>query len=100
MAKKVRTARGDIIDFELFKIKEGLSTSTPSVEVKARERFIENKMKRRIKRAKNRMMKDMKDMNDETEVAPAAKSPELVTKKKVSTKPKPKRRIVKKKDST
>lgn len=82
MAKKVRTAKGQIVDFELFKIKESLSNFPTTVEVKARERFIENKMKRKLKKAKNKMLEDMKDTSA-VDVVEDVTSVDTPTKRKV-----------------
>jgi len=60
MAKLVRSAKGQMVDFELLKMKEALSTNPTTVEVKSRERFIENKMKRKLKKAQNKMLEDQK----------------------------------------
>jgi len=60
MAKLVRSAKGQMVDFELLKMKEALSTNPTPVEVKSRERFIENKMKRKLKKAQNKMLEDQK----------------------------------------
>lgn len=65
MAKYVKTAKGATIDFELFRIKQSLSSSPTSIEVKARENFIEKKMKRRMKKAKNKMLENIKDEKEE-----------------------------------
>lgn len=53
MGKKVRSARGEIVDFDLMKIKEQIAAAPTPLEVKARQNFIENRMKRRIKKAQN-----------------------------------------------
>lgn len=49
MAKKVRSARGVEVDFDLLKIKQQL-TESPSVDVSARENFVEKRLRRRTKR--------------------------------------------------
>jgi hypothetical protein len=50
MPKIVRSARGEVIDFDQLKIKEQLASAPTPVEVKARQNFIENRMKRRLKK--------------------------------------------------
>jgi hypothetical protein len=52
MAKKVRSARGEYIDFDLLKIKEQIASTPKTVDVKAREAFIDKKLSRRIKKVK------------------------------------------------
>lgn len=48
--KGARSARGEIVDFDLLRIKENLATSPKGQTVKAREDFIDNKFKRRMRR--------------------------------------------------
>lgn len=52
MPKNVRTARGNIIDFDLIKIKEQIASTPKPTDVKAREDFIDKKLRRRVKRIK------------------------------------------------
>lgn len=47
MPKKVRSARGVILDFDLFLIKKEIAARPKTMEVKAREDFIERKLRRR-----------------------------------------------------
>ena len=51
MGKKVRSARGVMVDFDLMQIKKQIAANPAPVEVKARQNFIENRLKRRIKKA-------------------------------------------------
>ncbi len=53
MDKKARSARGEIVDFDLMKIKEQIAAAPTPLEVKVRQDFIESRLKRRIKKAKN-----------------------------------------------
>lgn len=50
MTRKVRSARGELVDFDYLKIKEQLASAPPPVEVKTRQDFIENRLKRRMKK--------------------------------------------------
>lgn len=50
MGKKVRSAKGEVVDFDYLKIKEQLAAAPTPVEVKNRQNFIENRLKRRIKK--------------------------------------------------
>ncbi len=50
MGKKVRSAKGVLVDFDYLKIKEQLATAPTPIEVKERQDFIENRLKRRLKK--------------------------------------------------
>lgn len=50
MSKKTRSARGEQVDFDLLKVKEQIATSPPPQDVKARQDFIERRMRRRLKK--------------------------------------------------
>lgn len=50
MATSVKSARGALVDFDLLKIKQQMSRTPVSSTVKAREDFIDQKSKRRLKR--------------------------------------------------
>lgn len=50
IGKGVRSARGEMVDFDLLRIKENLATAPKGSTVKAREDFIDNKFKRRMRR--------------------------------------------------
>ena len=50
MAKGARSARGELVDFDLLRIKENLGAAPKGSTVKAREDFIDNKFKRRLRR--------------------------------------------------
>lgn len=50
MANKVRSARGDMVDFDLIKIKQQIASRTPTQDVRARQDFIERKLHRRLKK--------------------------------------------------
>lgn len=43
MSKKIRSARGDVVDFDLLAIKQQLSVTPAPVNVEARRRFIDEK---------------------------------------------------------
>ncbi len=51
MPRKARSARGVIVDFDLMKIKEQIASAPTPLEVKLRQDFIENRVKRRLKKA-------------------------------------------------
>ena len=50
IGKGARSARGEIVDFDLLRIKENLATAPKGSTVKAREDFIDSKFKRRLRR--------------------------------------------------
>jgi len=52
MSKGVRNAKGAIVDFDLLKIKNQIASAPKTTSVKAREDFIDQKFKRRLKRLK------------------------------------------------
>jgi hypothetical protein len=51
MSKVTRSAKGAIVDFDLLKIKEQMAATPKAAPVKARENFIDQRFKRRIKKA-------------------------------------------------
>lgn len=70
MAKKVRSARGVIVDFDLLKIKQQIADAPAAVDVAARETFVEKRLRRRGKRSSPATVKPLADsveQLDETE---------------------------------
>lgn len=61
MNKKIKSAKGELVDFQLLKLKQTLTSSPITVEVKNREKFIENKLNRKIIREKNKLLNKLKD---------------------------------------
>lgn len=53
MAKPVKSAKGQLVDFDLLKIKQQMASAPKPTNVKAREDFIDQKFKRRLKKLKN-----------------------------------------------
>lgn len=53
MGKKHRSARGEIVDLDLIKIKQEIASAPKPLNVKAREDFIDKKVRRRLKRKKS-----------------------------------------------
>lgn len=49
MSKKVISARGVVVDFDLLKVKQQIAES-PAVDVSARENFVEKRLRRRSRR--------------------------------------------------
>lgn len=52
MAKPTRSARGELVDFDLLKIKQQMAATPTPPPVAARENFIDQRFKRRLKKAK------------------------------------------------
>jgi hypothetical protein len=50
MGHTVKSARGVKVDFDLLKIKEQIAAAPKTTDVKARESFIDQKFKRRLKK--------------------------------------------------
>lgn len=71
MAKPVKSAKGQIVDFDLLKIKQQIASAPKPTNVKAREDFIDQKFKRRLKKLKNDIVKTtppvVGELDDETE---------------------------------
>lgn len=47
---RVKSAKGKILDFDLLKIKRGLAGKPISIDVKARQNFIDQKARRRMRK--------------------------------------------------
>lgn len=52
MSKLHRSAKGELVDFDLLKIKQQMASAPKAPEVKARENFIDQRQKRRLNRIK------------------------------------------------
>ena len=50
MSKGVKSARGQVVDFDLLKIKQQIASAPKPTQVQVREDFIDQKFKRRLKR--------------------------------------------------
>lgn len=76
MGKKIRSARGEMVDFDLLKIKEQIASSPPPQDVKLRQDFIERRIRRRLKKVPAPAPKIEKDAV--TEDAPKLASTETL----------------------
>lgn len=47
---RVKSAKGKTVDFDLLKIKRGLADKPVSIDVKARQAFIDQKARRRLRK--------------------------------------------------
>lgn len=54
MAKLVRSASGQIVDWDKLKIKDKLSSKPVSIDVEVRKKFVDEKMHRRVDKLKNK----------------------------------------------
>lgn len=61
MPKKVRSAKGQVIDFDLLRIKQQLGDAPTPANVQARQDFIDQKMRRRVKRVKDKLAEAKKN---------------------------------------
>lgn len=50
MGKKVRSARGEMVDLDLLKIREQISSNPIPLDVQARQDFVEKRQRRRLKK--------------------------------------------------
>jgi len=83
MGKKARSARGVMVDFDLMQIKRQIAAAPTPLEVKARQNFIENRLKRRIKKAQDEIDGDVKPEMPEPAVTLNEKHIEDVAKEDV-----------------
>lgn len=54
MSVKTRSARGELVDFDLLKIKEQIASNPAPTDVKARQNFVDRRLRRRVKNATER----------------------------------------------
>lgn len=54
MSVKTRSARGEVVDFDLLKIKEQIAANPAPTDVKARQNFVDRRLRRRVKSATER----------------------------------------------
>lgn len=50
--KKVRSAKGQMVDFDLLKIKEQIASDPAPLDVKARQDHIDQRLRRRLRKVK------------------------------------------------
>lgn len=65
MTKVVRSARGVIVDFDMMKIKSSISATPAPINVEARERFVNEKLNRRLQRRAQQVPKELIKPADE-----------------------------------
>lgn len=59
MSKTVKSARGADVNFDLMKIQQQLASAPKPTNVKAREDFIDQKFKRRLKKIQRDVVADV-----------------------------------------
>lgn len=48
--RKVRTARGEVVDFDELRIKQSMGANPPNIQVQARTEYVDLRLKRKSKR--------------------------------------------------
>lgn len=61
MGKVVKSARGVVVDFDLVKIQQMLASAPKPTRVQAREDFIDQKQRRRLKKLRSDAVKQVQD---------------------------------------
>ena len=57
MSQKIRSAKGEMVDFDLLKIKESIASGPKPISVEAREEFVDKKLRRRLKKVVKKIEK-------------------------------------------
>lgn len=65
MSKTVKSARGEDVNFDLMKIKQQIASAPKTTNVKAREDFIDQKFKRRLRKLKRDVAVDATSVDQE-----------------------------------
>lgn len=101
MGKKVRSAKGVIVDFDLMAIKEQMAAAPAPLDVKKRQDFIDRRMRRRLKKKPNLRPTVIAPVDTEAKIV--ENSPEnekLVERKAPAPKKKTSRQKAKRKKTT
>ncbi|TFH10497.1 MAG: hypothetical protein E4H14_02435 [Candidatus Thorarchaeota archaeon] len=70
MPKAVRSAKGQTVNFDLLKIKQQMASAPKTTTVQAREAFIDQKFKRRLKKMKRVVTEQVIGITVEKKKAP------------------------------
>ncbi len=62
---RVKSAKGKVIDFDLLKIKRQMSGKPISIDVKARQNYIDQKARRRLRKVTNKAIAATIDVQSE-----------------------------------
>lgn len=81
MSRKVRSARGEIVDFDLLQIKNQLASASEPVEVKQRQQFVEHRLKKKTKKAEQ-ILQDLQKNKLEAETQVSTKQQKIKQKVK------------------
>lgn len=73
MSKTVKSARGEDVNFDLMKIKQAIASAPKPTNVRAREDFIDQKFKRRLRKLKRDVAADATSV-DQPETEPDQES--------------------------
>lgn len=68
MSKTVKSARGQDVNFDLIKIKQQMASAPKTTNVKAREDFIDQKFKRRLRKLKRDVAADATSTDVQPEI--------------------------------
>jgi hypothetical protein len=79
--KQVKSARGVKVDFDLLKIKQDLGNAKPTIDVGERKKFIDAKLSRKLKKAKNALV-DLENSKKEDNPSPTEADPKPETNEK------------------
>jgi len=98
MPRVTCSAKGENVDFDMLRIKEQMAKAPKSTTVKAREDFVDQKFKRRLKRLKQTAIAPIPDLKPAVEEPAAIASvvEDPVVEDPVVEDPKPTRKIKKK----
>lgn len=80
---KARSAKGVLVDFDLLKIKRQMSEKPISIDVKAREAFIDQKLRRRLRKIKTVVAPINVDSEVLAEITPTEANPLIENQVKV-----------------
>jgi hypothetical protein len=68
MPKIVKSMKGEMVDFDILKIKQEMQSAPTPIEVSERKEFIDSKLQRKIRRAKDDIANAKMKRNDLVEL--------------------------------
>jgi hypothetical protein len=74
--KKARSAKGEMVDFDLLKIKEQIASEPAPLDVKARQDHVDQRLRRRLRKVKKTPIAPAAPVNVEPKL-PAAERAEV-----------------------
>ena len=111
MGKKVKSAKGEVVDFDLMKIKEQMAATPILPDVQARQDFIDKRLRRRLRKVKTPApklaseeplvqpeMPGTEELSEPSKMIDEVKAPveppiKVATKKTIKQKARPKSRV-------